>query len=88
MILLKLFAKYINENSLNLEQTRFVTLFKNYIIKNGVGVIDKSILQEAPFTNYGGVDKVFEDKLDIFRLIVMIINLINNNGWYSKTATA
>lgn len=74
------FSKYINENELNIEQTRFISLIKNHIMRNGV--IDKRILNEQPFNNYGSIVDIFDGKLDIVQLIVYIINLINMNGGY------
>ena len=76
------FSKYINENELNFEQTRFVNLIKNYIMKNGV--IDKRILNEDPFTNYGSITELFEGQINILQVIVMIIDLINQNGCFRQ----
>ena len=77
-----LFAKYINENELNVEQIRFINLIKSYIIRNGV--IDTRILQAAPFTNYGSLSDLFAGNINIIQLIVMIIDLINKNGCYKR----
>jgi type I restriction enzyme R subunit len=77
-----LFAKYINENELSVEQTRFVNLIKNYIVKNGV--IDKRILNEDPFTSYGSITDIFNGNMNIIQIIVMIINMINENGCYKQ----
>lgn len=76
------FAKYINENELNVEQTRFINLIKAYIIKNGV--IDKRILNEDPFTSYGSILQIFDGQINLFKIIIMIINLINGNGCYTQ----
>ena len=70
------------ENELNVEQTRFVNLIKNYIMKNGV--IDKRILNEDPFTNYGSITELFEGQINILHIIVMIIDLINQNGCFRQ----
>lgn len=78
----KEFSKYINENELNVEQTRFINLIKNYIMKNGV--IDKKILNEDPFTNYGGILQLFDGQMNIIQIIIMIIDLINGNGCYKQ----
>ena len=77
-----LFAKYINENELNVEQIRFINLIKSYIIRNGV--IDKRILQDAPFTNYGSLSDLFAGNMNIIQFIVMIIDLINKNGCFNS----
>jgi type I restriction enzyme R subunit len=78
----KEFAKYINENELNVEQTRFINLIKAYIVKNGV--IDKRILNEDPFTSYGSILQIFEGQINLVQIIIMIINLINGNGCYTQ----
>ena len=74
------FSKYINENELNVDQTRFINLIKNYIMKNGV--IDKRILNDDPFTNYGNIMQLFDGQLNIIKMIIMIIDLINGNGCF------
>lgn len=79
----RLFAKYNIENNLSVEQMRFVNLLKNYIIRNGV--IDKSILQEAQFTNYGSLSDLFSGNMNIIQLIVMIIDLIKNGCFNKET---
>ena len=76
------FAKYINENELNVEQTRFINLIKAYIVKNGV--IDKRILNEDPFTSYGSILQIFDGQINLVQIIIMIINLINGNGCYTQ----
>ena len=76
------FAKYINENELNVEQTRFINLLKAYIVKNGV--IDKRILNEDPFTSYGSILQIFDGQINLIKIIIMIINLINKNGCYKQ----
>ncbi len=78
----KEFSKYINENELNVEQTRFINLIKNYIMKNGV--MDKRILNEDPFTNYGNILQLFDGQMNIIQIIIMIIDLINGNGCYKQ----
>ena len=76
------FADFMNKYELNAEQTRFVNLIKNYIMKNGV--IDKRILNEDPFINFGGILRVFDGQINLIQLIVMIIDLINGNGCYRQ----
>lgn len=76
------FSKYINENELNVQQTRFINLIKNYIMKNGV--IDKRILNDDPFTSYGNILQIFDGQLNIIQIIIMIIDLINKNGCYTQ----
>lgn len=76
------FSKYINENELNVEQTRFINLIKNYIMKNGV--IDKKILNEDPFTNYGGILQLFDGQMNLIQILIAIIDLINLNGGFKQ----
>lgn len=76
------FSKFINENELNIEQTRFINLIKNYIMKNGV--IDKRILNDDPFTNYGSILQLFEGQINIIHIIIAIIDLINGNGCFRQ----
>ena len=52
------------------------------IMKNGV--IDKKILNEDPFTNYGGILQLFDGQMNIIQIIIMIIDLINGNGCYKQ----
>ena len=77
-----LFAKYINENELNIEQVRFITLIKNYVIKNGV--IAKDILTDDHFTNARSISDIFSGKLDIIKFLLMIIEMINKNGCFEE----
>lgn len=76
------FSKFINENELNVEQTRFINLIKNYIMKNGV--IDKHILNEDPFTNYGSILQLFDGQINLIQIIIAIIDLININGCFKQ----
>ncbi len=78
----KEFSKYINENELNVEQTRFINLIKNYIMKNGV--IDKKILNEDPFTNYGSILQLFDGQINLIKILIAIIDLINVNGEFNQ----
>ena len=48
------------------------------------GIIDKRILNEQTFNNYGSIVDIFDGNLDIVQLIVYIINLINMNVGYVK----
>lgn len=76
------FSKFENDNELNVEQTRFLNLIKNYIMKNGV--IDKRILNEDPFTNYGSILQLFDGQMNIIQIIIAIIDLINGNGCFKQ----
>ena len=48
------------------------------------GGIDKRILNEQLFNNYGSIVYIFDGELDILQLIVYIINLINMNVGYVR----
>lgn len=76
------FSKFENDNELNVEQTRFLNLIKNYIMKNGV--IDKRILNEDPFTNYGSILQLFDGQMNIIQIIIAIIDVINGNGCFKQ----
>lgn len=76
------FSKFENDNELNIEQTRFLNLIKNYIMKNGV--IDKRILNEDPFTNYGSILQLFDGQMNIIQIIIAIIDVINGNGCFKQ----
>jgi len=78
----KEFSKFENDNELNVEQTRFLNLIKNYIMKNGV--IDKRILNEDPFTNYGSILQLFDGQMNIIQIIIAIIDVINGNGCFKQ----
>lgn len=51
------------------------------------GVIDKRILNEDPFTSYGTIPHIFGGQLDIIRLLIVIIDIINGNGCYTQQNT-
>ena len=48
------------------------------------GVIDKRILNEDPFTNYGSILQLFDGQMNIIQIIIAIIDLINGNGCYMQ----
>ena len=78
----KEFAKFSNNYELSSEQTRFINLIKNYIMKNGV--IDKRILNDDPFVNYGNIMDLFRNNMGVLQLIIAFINLINLNGDFDQ----
>ena len=73
-----MFSEYINDNTLNVEQMRFINLLMEYIIVNGV--IDKAVLRDDPFISLGSIMEIFKDKMDVIKNIVSKIDLINKNG--------
>lgn len=48
------FAQYLNDASLDSRQIYFVNQIVEYIVHNGM-MKDMSVLQEAPFTDYGSI---------------------------------
>ena len=54
------FAQYLNDASLDSRQIYFVNQIVEYIVHNGM-MKDMSVLQEAPFTDYGSIVEVFTD---------------------------
>ena len=54
------FAKYLNDTSLDSRQIYFVNQIVEYIVHNGM-MKDLSVLQEAPFTDYGSIVEIFTD---------------------------
>ena len=59
-VVLERFSKYINENNYNHHQIEFIKQLIENIRRNGF-IKDKSILLKAPFSNYGGISKLFND---------------------------
>lgn len=71
-VVLERFSKYINENNYNHHQIEFIKQLIENIRRNGF-IKDKSILFKAPFSNYGGIMKLFNDNE-----IDEIINIIDS----------
>lgn len=72
----KEFSKFMIDEKLNSDQINFVNNIIDYIVKNGS--IEKEVLQEFPFNKNGGVLKLFDDKLDLAREIISIVDKIND----------
>jgi type I restriction enzyme R subunit len=72
------FAEILNNQTLNAQQIRFMDTIINYL--NVKGIIEPSMLFEAPFTdiNSTGVVGLFEDQ--IASKIISLIETINNNA--------
>ena len=58
-VVLERFSKYINENNYNHHQIEFIKQLIENIRRNGF-IKDKGILSKAPFSNYGGITKLFD----------------------------
>ena len=72
------FAKYLNDTSLDSRQIYFVNQIVEYIVHNGM-MKDLSVLQEAPFTDYGSIVEIFTD-LSVWAGIRQVIESINANA--------
>ena len=72
------FAQYLNDASLDSRQIYFVNQIVEYIVHNGM-MKDMSVLQEAPFTDYGSIVEVFTD-LSVWAGIRQAIEQVNANA--------
>lgn len=75
---MKAFSTFLSEQNLNLQQSQFVELIINYIVKNGT--LERQALQQDPFSSVGGIMVVFKDQLPKARGILDIIDRINRNA--------
>ena len=74
----ELFAEYLNETKFDSKQIYFVNQVIEYIVRNGI-MKDLTVLQEAPFTDYGSIVDVFKD-VNVWFGIRGIIEQINANA--------
>ena len=74
----ELFAEYLNETKFDCKQIYFVNQVIEYIVRNGV-MKDLTVLQEAPFTDYGSIVDLFKD-VNVWFGIRGIIERINANA--------
>ena len=72
------FAQYLNDAALDSRQIYFVNQIVEYIVHNGM-MKDLSVLQEAPFTDYGSIVEVFTD-LSVWAGIRQAIERVNANA--------
>ena len=72
------FAQYLNDATLDSRQIYFVNQIVEYIVHNGM-MKDLSVLQEAPFTDYGSIVEVFTD-LSVWAGIRQAIEKVNANA--------
>lgn len=72
------FAQYLNDASLDSRQIYFVNQIVEYIVQNGM-MKDLSVLQEAPFTDYGSIVEIFTD-LSVWAGIRQVIERVNANA--------
>lgn len=72
------FSEFISNEKLNVNQSRFVKLIVDYVIKNGV--IEKKVLSEDPFRAVGSIVDLFKDNMEDARSILNVIDEINKNS--------
>lgn len=72
------FAQYLNDAALDSRQIYFVNQIVEYIVHNGM-MKDLSVLQDAPFTDYGSIVEVFTD-LSVWAGIRQAIERVNANA--------
>lgn len=72
------FSTFLSEQNLNLQQTQFVELIIDYIVKNGT--LERQALQQDPFSSLGGIMVVFKDQLPKARGVLDVIDQINRNA--------
>ena len=72
------FSQYLNDASLDSRQIYYVNQIVEYIVHNGM-MKDLSVLQEAPFTDYGSIVEVFTD-LSVWAGIRQAIEKVNANA--------
>jgi type I restriction enzyme R subunit len=72
------FAAFLDDASLNSQQIYFVNQIIEYIVHNGI-MKDLSVLQEAPFSDFGDISEVFTD-LSVWNGIYNVIASINANA--------
>lgn len=80
------FSAFLTNEQLNLQQSKFVKLIVDYVVKNGL--MDKRVLQEEPFKTVGSIIELFKDNMEQAKGIISIIDQINRNSeevtgaWY------
>ena len=72
------FSDYLTGANLDSRQIYFVNQIVEYIVHNGM-MKDMSVLQEAPFTDYGSIVEVFTD-LSVWAGIRQAIERVNANA--------
>lgn len=72
------FSEFLSEQRLNLQQSKFVKLIVDYVVKNGL--MDKKVLQQDPFKSVGSIVELFKDNMDDAHKIIGVIDEINKNS--------
>lgn len=71
----QLFSEFITDQSLNSNQLEFVDLVVNHVIENGM--LDKTALNDHPFSKYGNILSLFDGKVEVVKKIVGRIDQLN-----------
>lgn len=72
------FSAFLTNEQLILQQSKFVKLIVDYVVKNGL--MDKRVLQEEPFKTVGSIIELFKDNMEQAKGIISIIDQINRNS--------
>lgn len=72
------FSEFLTNEKLNINQSRFVKLIVDYVVKNGY--MEKKVLQEEPFKTVGSIIELFKDNMDDARKLISVIDEINKNS--------
>ncbi|KGL43264.1 DEAD/DEAH box helicase [Listeria newyorkensis] len=73
----KAFSEFLSNEHLNAEQTRFVKLIVDYIVKNGM--LENKVLEEEPFKTVGSISTIFKDNISDAKKVIKIIETFNRN---------
>ncbi|MGL1932210.1 MAG: DEAD/DEAH box helicase family protein [Desulfotalea sp.] len=68
----EMFSEFINDQNLNSQQMKFVTLVVNHVRENGL--IDKKVLNDHPFNKHGSLIELFDGKIDVVKKIITEID--------------
>ena len=71
------FSEFLDNQSLDSRQSRFIHLIVEYVVRNG-HMTDKSVLREDPFKSIGSITELFS--LEAQMKVVGIIDGINRNA--------
>lgn len=80
------FSKFLTSERLNANQSRFVKLIVDYVVKNGW--IEREALTEEPFRSVGSIVELFHGQEDDVQEIMAIIDQINANMGVDQFAGA
>lgn len=73
---IKHFSDFLNDNSLNSNQIHFIEIIIEHVIENGL--LDTSLINEPPFSQYGSIIELFHDKSDTVQSIIKKVKELNS----------